>query len=311
MQNMRIKVTTLAFSKDPELVAELRRHFPDSVVNVEGVRYKDDALVQYLADADAAIVGLEKISGALLDKLPRLKMVSKFGVGLDNVDLEACKQRNVEVGWTPGVNKTSVAEQALGFMLMLCRNLYTTSNELKRMEWNKNGGVNLSGKTIGIIGLGHIGQELVRLLAPFHCNIIANDIADRNAFASAHNIRMVSKEVLLADADIISIHAPLTNETERLFTMDFFEKMKPTSFIINTARGGIIDEHDLKQALQSGTIAGAALDVFKEEPPADRELLGIPNLINTPHVSGNSKEAVRAMGLSAIQHLQHFFAGRY
>lgn len=306
MVPMLIKVATVAFSKHAQLVKALQNEFPDAVVNTEGVRLAGEQLVSYLTGADAVIVGLEKIDGELLDRLPAIKMISKFGVGLDNIDLEACRQRKIPVGWTGGVNRHSVAEMALGFMLMLLRNLYSSTHQLKQGEWNKNGGMSLYGKTVGIIGLGHIGQELVRLLAPFQCTILANDIEDRTAFAAQAGVQLVTKQKLYAESDIISVHTPLTAQTTDLINHTVFSQMKPTAFLINTARGGIVNETDLKQALVSGKIAGAALDVYETEPPADHELLSLPNLVCTPHTGGNSKEAVLAMGLSAIGHLVHF-----
>ena len=146
-----------------------------------------------VTDADAVIVGLEKITPELLNKLPRLKMIAKYGVGLDNVDMTACSDRGIRIGWTGGVNKRSVAEMALGFMLALIRNLYSTSNQMKQMVWNKSGGFQLSGKTVGIIGLGNIGKELVTLLKPFGCNIIVNDIADISLFAAENELKILKK----------------------------------------------------------------------------------------------------------------------
>lgn len=306
MDAMRVKVSTVAFSKNAFLVDALQKEFPNAVVNSDGIRFNESQLVNYFRDADAAIVGLEPITPQLLDQLPSLRMIAKFGVGLDNIDLAACAQRNVRVGWTGGVNKQSVAEMTLGFMLMLCRNLYTTSNELKKLTWNKNGGVSLSGKTIGIIGFGHIGQQLVQLLAPFNCTILVNDIADISNDVKDKSIQIVSKEALYAASDIITIHTPLTNETRNLFNKEVFNQMKSSAFVINTARGGIIDEKDLADALQKNIIAGAALDVFATEPPSDEALLSLPNLICTPHIGGNAYEAVVAMGVSAIEHLVSF-----
>ena len=300
---MKVKVSTIAFSKNLTLVNLLKQHFPDAEVNNEGVRMNNDDLVQFFSDADAVIVGLEKITSELLDKLPKLKMIAKYGVGLDNVDLKACSDHSIHIGWTGGVNKRSVAEMALGFMLSLCRNLYSTSNQMKQMVWNKSGGFQLSGKTVGIIGLGNIGKELVGLLKPFGCSILVNDIIDIDEFASVNGLKIVSKNELITKADIISIHTPLSFDTLNLFTLQEFKMMKNTSFIINTARGGIINEADLKIALKEKLISGAALDVYNEEPPVDQELLELQNLICTPHTGGNSFEAVFAMGESAINHL--------
>lgn len=303
---MKVKVSNLAFSNNQYLVNALLAEFPDAILNTAGVRMKGDILVDYFSDAEAAIVGLEPITAEFLDKLPALRIIAKYGVGLDNVDLEACKERNVTIGWTGGVNKRSVAEMALGFMLALSRNLYITSNQLKQLNWNKDGGTQLTGKTVGIIGLGHIGKELVILLQPFNCRILVNDIVDIAEYADTHNLICVSKDVLYSEADIISIHTPFTSATANLVNADVFTKMKSTALLINTARGGIVNEDDLKNALEKNIIAGAALDVYESEPPVNKELLSLPNLICTPHTGGNSYEAVVAMGMSAISHLVNF-----
>lgn len=303
---MKIKVSNRAFSNNKYLVDFLLAEFPDAVVNTEGILYNNEALIEYFSDADAAIVGLELITADLLDKLPKLKMIAKYGVGLDNIDIEACAQRNINVGWTGGVNKRSVAEMALGFMLALCRNLFITSNQLKTGNWNKSGGIELSGRTVGIIGLGNIGKELVSLLQPFGCRILVNDVIDINAEIKEHGLIQASKEEIYKNADIITIHTPLTSETTNLIDKSAFEMMKSTSFLINTSRGGVVRESDLKFALENGLIAGAALDVYENEPPTDLTLLSIPNLICTPHTGGNSYQAVVAMGLSALNHIIKF-----
>jgi D-3-phosphoglycerate dehydrogenase len=303
---MKVKVSTIAFSNNQSLVDLLIEHFPDSEVNTDGTRLTGKDLINFLEDTDALIVGLEKIDGELLDQLPRLKYISKYGVGLDNIDLNACKDRGIQIGWTGGVNKRSVAEMALGFMLALCRNLYSTSNQMKQLIWNKNGGYQLSGKTIGIIGLGNIGKELVELLKPFGCTILVNDINDVSNFALENNLVVVDKKELIKSADIISIHTPACEDTLNLFTLNEFKMMKSTSFLINTARGGIVNEVDLKIALKEKLISGAALDVYSEEPPVDLGLLEMENLICTPHTGGNANEAVFAMGVSAINHLLAF-----
>jgi len=303
---MKVKVSTLAFSNNQYLVNALLAEFPDAIVNTARVRMKGDTLLDYFSDAEAAIVGLEPITAEFLDKLPALRIIAKYGVGLDNIDLEACKERNVTIGWTGGVNKRSVAEMALGFMLALSRNLYITSNQLKQLNWNKDGGTQLTGKTVGIIGLGHIGKELVKLLQPFNCRILVNDIVDIAEYADTHNLICVSKDVLYSEADIISIHTPFTSATANLVNADVFTKMKSTALLINTARGGIVNEDDLKNALEKNIIAGAAIDVYESEPPVNKELLSLSNLICTPHTGGNSYEAVVAMGMSAISHLVNF-----
>jgi D-3-phosphoglycerate dehydrogenase len=227
-------------------------------------------------------------------------------VGLDNIDLDFCKERNVVVGWTGGVNKESVAEMALGFMIALTRNLFSTSNQLKQLTWNKSGGYTLCNKTVGIIGFGNIGRQVSEFVRPFHCEILVNDIVDISRSVEGLFTNQVGMDVLLANTVFISIHTPLTSLTKGMITKEFFHKMKPTACLINTARGGIVNEEDLKYALVNNVIAGAALDVYENEPPVDRDLLTLPNLICTPHTGGNAYEAVVAMGESAINHLKEY-----
>lgn len=305
---MKIVVTANAFSKNEVLVNHLIQTFEDFkiIFNTSG-RYSKEELISNLQDADGAIVGLDKIDESILSECQNLKVISKYGVGLDNINLEDCKKYNVKVGWTGGVNKLSVAEMTLGYMLMLCRNLFTTSNELKNGIWNKSGGFQLSGKKIGIIGVGHIGKEVIRLLKPFNCEILVNDIINQDEFYKENNLIEVSKEEIFKTCDIVTIHTPFNDTTNNLIDKKIFEMMKTSSFIINSARGGIINENDLKYALQNKLIAGASIDAYVEEPPTDKELLVLPNLICTPHIGGNANEAVEAMGMSAIEHLKEYF----
>lgn len=304
---MNIVVTSPSFSSNKSLQQEIYKYFPKAKLNLDGKRFNKKDLIEYIKDADAIIVGLEQIDEEVLEQCPNLKIVSKYGVGLNNINLEACKKRDITIGWTGGVNKLSVAEMTLGYMLMLCRNLFITSNELKNGIWNKSGGFQLSEKRIGIIGVGYIGKELIRLLKPFNCEILVNDIINQEQYYKENNLKEVSKEEIFKTCDIVTIHTPFDSTTDNLINKKVFETMKNSSFIINSARGGIINEDDLKYALLNNLIAGAAVDAYVEEPPSDKELLSLPNLICTPHIGGNSREAVEAMGLSAINHLKEFY----
>ena len=299
-----IKVTSPSFSKNPLLAKELKCLPIRVILNTSGKRYKGQSLVNYLADADGAIIGLESVDAGLLDKCTRLKIISKYGVGIDNIDLDACRDRGVAIGWTPGVNKRSVSEMVMGQMISLSRNIFTHSALLRSGEWQKNGGRLFSEKTVGIIGMGHIGQDLVKLLQPFGCKLLGNDIQDRSIFASKHNVKLVSKEEIFYKSDIVTIHVPLTPVTRQLVNSRTLELMHDQAFLINTSRGSVVDQAALKKALINGTIAGAAIDVFEREPPTDIEFLKLPNLIPTPHLSGNSYEAILAMGRSSIKHIE-------
>jgi D-3-phosphoglycerate dehydrogenase len=302
-----IAVTSVAFSKEAYLRDRLLERFPNSIFNPRGEMLSRQELKAFLSNAEGAIVGRDLVNEDLLRNCPRLKIVSKYGVGLDNVDRHGCRKYGIAIGWTGGVNRLSVAEQALCFMLALCRNLYQTSYLLKSGQWVTNGGWQLSGKTVGVIGVGHIGKELIRLLAPFNCRILVNDILDQRKFYKANALVESPKETIFSESDIVTIHTPLTEETRDLVNHKSLSLMKNTAFLINTSRGAVVNQTDLKDALISKTIAGAALDVFEEEPPQDLEFLQLPNLFCTPHVGGNAIEAVRAMGLSALHHLEKFF----
>ena len=304
---MQIAATSPSFSRHPILVKEIKKSFPSVKLNSEGIRFKDEALLEYIREANALVVGLENIDENILKYCTNLEIIAKYGVGLNNLDLNACKARNIKIGWTGGVNRRSVSEMTLGFMLMLCRNLTVTSNLLANGIWHKSGGFQLSCKTVGIIGVGFVGKDVIRLLNPFGCRILVNDIIEQDEYYAENGLITATKEQIFKEADIISIHTPLTNKTENLINKQVLSLMSNSAFIINTARGGIINETDLKEALLSKTIGGAAIDSYVTEPPNDPGLLEIPNLITTPHIGGNSEEAVVAMGMSAIGHLRKYY----
>lgn len=297
---MKIVVPVKTFSKNSILVNELLENFPNSKVNTNGIVFNDNELIEFINGYDVMICGLEKIGEKLLKACPSIKLIVKYGVGLDNIDFNACKKYDVNVLFEKGVNKNSVAELTIGFMLALNRNIYSTCSELKSNIWNKSGGSELSNKTVGIIGVGNIGKQVIKLLKPFNCRIIVNDIINQQEYYNKLNIEEVSKEELLKRSDIISVHTPLNEEMYHFFNRDKFQLMSQDSILINTARGSIIKTNDLIYALENEYIRGAALDVFEEEPPFNLNLVHLSNLICTPHIGGNSIESVLAMGRSAI-----------
>ena len=302
-----IKVTSRSFSRHPVLKQELISSFPNSVFNPDGPETGLPDLENFLSNADGLILGLENLDRPFLKNLNKLKIIAKFGVGLDNIDIQAAKEFGIKIGWTGGINKRSVAEQTLGFMLGLSRNLFFSGQQLKNGFWNKQGGSQLTGKCIGIIGCGHIGSDLIDLLQSFSVKILINDIIDKLLIADKYGFKQVSKEDLLSESEFVSLHVPLTDKTFHMVDEQFLELMKPTSFLINTSRGSVIKEDALKKALINKKICGAALDVFESEPPKDKEFVALPNIIVTPHIGGNAEEAVLEMGRSAIRHLKIFF----
>ncbi|MDD3342906.1 MAG: phosphoglycerate dehydrogenase [Sulfurospirillaceae bacterium] len=304
---MKIAVISPLFSRSPVLMQELSTYFPDVKYNIDNTLKTKEGIIAYLQAMDGAIVGREEIDDAILRACPKLKILSRYGVGLDNIDLEAMEKRGVKLGWSGGTNSNSVAEITLSLMLSLIRNLHIATTLLKNHVWKVNGGSELTGKTIGLFGFGNIAKRVVELLAPFHCKILVYNRTHNEEDVKKYGITYASKEQIIKEADIISIHLPLTTESQNLFSTAEFEAMKPTSFIINTARGGIIDEEALKIALKTGQIAGAGLEAFLEEPTHDWELIDLPNLVCLPHLGGNSQESILAMGQASIGHLREYF----
>jgi D-3-phosphoglycerate dehydrogenase len=307
LKGKKVFVTTVAFSGNKYLREKLISTGAIVKFNDTGGRLIPEELLHGLNSSDYAIIGLDKINTSNIANISNnLKAISKYGVGLDNIDIDACEEKNIKILYSKGVNKRSVSELTIGSALMLLRNIYFTSNELKNGNWVKKGGVELSGKKFGIIGLGNIGKDLVSLLKPFGCEIYVNDIEPDQDFINKNNLIFSLKNEIYTNCDIISLHVPLTKKTSNMITKSELSIMKSSGIIINTARGELINLDDLEYFLINKKIGGAALDVYDEEPPTRTELLSLPNLVNTPHIGGNSKEAVIAMGISAINNLINF-----
>ena len=232
-----------------------------------------------------------------------MRVISKYGVGTDMLDQKAMVRHGVRLGWTSGVNKRSVAELTIAFMISLLHELPQANRELRRGTWKNRLGRQLTGRVVGIVGCGNIGKDLTPILRAFGCSVLANDILDFPDFYAAHQVEPVELEELLRRADIVTLHVPLDDTTRGILGTERLACLKPDALLINTARGGLVDEIALKTMLTTGRLAGAGFDVFATEPPDDAELLGLPNFLATPHIGGSSDEAVLAMGRAAIRGL--------
>lgn len=271
--------------------------------NEEGVALGGEALVEFARGRRKLITALERIDGEVLAALPELEVISKYGVGTDMLDHAAMRRHGVRLGWTSGVNKRSVTELAIAFMISLLREIPLADREMSEGTWRNLEGRQLSERTVGIIGCGNIGKDLAVILRAFGCTVLAHDIVDFTEFYAAHEIEPVGLEDLLSGADIVTLHVPLDDSTRHMLSAQRLALLKPRALLINTARGGLVDELALKALLISGRIAGAGFDVFAPEPPDDLELLRLPNFLATPHIGGSSEEAVLAMGRAAIRGL--------
>lgn len=296
----RVAVASRSFSKHPVLRAELATRWPDARLNEAGVSLKEEGLAAFLSGCERAILALERVDDALLARVPELKVISKFGVGLDSFDLPAMARRGVSLAWTPGLNARSVAELALMMTLALLRRLPQAQADLRAGTWRQPKGATLTGRVVGLVGFGAVAREFAALLSSFSAHILAYDTAPNRAAAAALNVQLISLEELLAVSDIISIHVPLLPVTRGLIGAERLACVRPHALLINTARGGLVDEGALLAALDAGRLAGAGLDCFAEEPPKDRRLLEHPKILATPHVGGSTEEAILAMGRAAI-----------
>jgi|694.fasta_scaffold94265_3 phosphoglycerate dehydrogenase-like enzyme len=299
----KVAVCSRSFSKNPRLREELYKKYAHVTFNEEGQILSGDSLVEFLKGHSKAITALEIIDENILSKLPDLKVISKYGVGLDSIDLNSMNQYGKSLGWTGGVNRRSVSELVIAFAIMMLRNIVPSSIELKQGGWRQIPGGLISNRTFGIVGCGHIGKDLIQLLKPFGCRVLVNDIKRYPEFYLANDIEEASLDELMRQSDIVTLHVPLDESTFKMIDRHHIGLMKKTALLINIARGGIVDELELKIALQGNKIAGAAFDVFYEEPPQDLELLNLPNFITTPHIGGSSSEAIFAMGMAAINGL--------
>ena len=299
----KVAVCSRSFSKNQILRKELEDKYTNIRFNDEGLSLHGESLVKFLQGVTHAITALEIIDNDVLSKLPELKVISKYGVGLDMINMQAMQKHSVKLGWTGGVNRRSVSELVISFAIALLRHVPASHREVLSGTWRQHVGGHLSGRTVGIIGCGHVGKDLVKMLQPFECKILVNDIENFHDFYKQYNIKPVEKEELLAKSDIVTLHTPLDDSTRNMLTAEKLSLMKSDAILINLARGNLLDENALKKMLMTNKLGGVALDVFSVEPPKDAELLNLSNFIVTPHIGGSAKEAILAMGMAAIDGL--------
>ena len=308
-----IAVASRSFSKNNFLITSLKENYASIILNKSGQTLQGDDLVKFLMPANKAIIGIEAITDSLLSQLPNLHVISKYGVGLNNLNLKAMKARGIKLGFTPGVNKQSVAELALTLMLTGLRKIHGNNLDILNGNWSQEKGSELYGKTIGLLGFGNIGTKLAELIQPFKCNILFFDERehthqDIDDIASELNldselIHQASLKTVLNESDILSIHLPLLPETENIISSNELNQLKPNICIINTARGGVVNEDHLYSFLLSNPNAFAGFDVYQEEPALNNPLFTLPNFFGTSHRSSLTNEGINSMGMAAINGL--------
>ena len=261
-------------------------------------------MLPLVGDVDAIIAGGEQIDAQVIAAAPRLRVIARHGVGYDAIDLEAATRAGVVVAITPGTNHISVAELALGLMLGVARRIPQLSDALRKGDWMRAPGVELAGKTLGIVGLGKIGKALATRALALDMRVVAFDVAPDMAFALAHGISLLAFDALLREADFVSLHAPGTKGIPSLIGEPQLRLMKPSAYLINTARGSLVDEDALYRSLVEHRLAGAALDAFAVEPPKSNPLLALDTVLPTPHMGGTIEAGVRTALLATQNALQ-------
>jgi D-3-phosphoglycerate dehydrogenase len=301
---VNILVTPRSFGKtNPELFDRLRDAGLTVARNNTGGILSADQMREMLASCEGVILGVDPMNAEVLAAAPRLRAIAKYGVGLDNIDLNRCKQRGIAVSRTTGANSNAVADYAFALILAVARKMAAIDRRCRAGDWGKITGADVYGKTLGIVGLGAVGKCVVRRARGFDMRILASDIVWDDPYAETMGIERVDIETLCREADIITLHTELTEDTRAMINAKRLSVMKTSAIVINTARGGLIDEGALLAALRGGRIYGAGLDVFEEEPPTEAAWRGLETVVMGSHCASSTLGATEAMGRMAVDNL--------
>ena len=289
-----------------------KKHNIEVVPNpYRGKRLYEDELIALIGGVDGLLTGVDDVTSKVIYAADKLKVISKFGTGVDNIDITAATEKGIIVTNAPGTNSDGVADMTFALMFAAARRIPFAFDQVRQEKWPLIVGTAVWGKSIGLIGLGEIGKRVAMRARGFNMEVLCYEKFPDEKFIRQQKIKLVSLKQLLQTSDFVSIHVPLTDETSHLIGASEMEMMKPTAILINTARGGIVDEEALYKGLKSGKPMAAAFDVLKEEPPADLNLMDLDNFIVTPHISPFTKEAIEAAEQLSAQNLVDLLEGRY
>ncbi|ANY67430.1 phosphoglycerate dehydrogenase [Paenibacillus sp. BIHB 4019] len=281
------------------------------IENQLGRPHTFEELAPLVADIDGVVAGVDTWDEAIFKLAPKLKGIARFGVGVDNIDLAKAKEYGVKVANVPGGNANAVAELTIGLILSMLRNIPTLERSARRGYWDRTVGMELAARTVGLLGFGNIAQMVAKKLQGFDVEMIAYDKYPNEEKAKALGVKLVSSDEVLAQSDVVSMHLPSLKETYHMMSDKQFDQMKPSAYFVNTARGALVDEQALYNALKKGSIAGAAIDVYEHEPvAADNALFELDKLIATPHTAAETTETYYRVGLDTAQALLDIFAGK-
>ncbi|MBF0340496.1 MAG: phosphoglycerate dehydrogenase [Magnetococcales bacterium] len=306
-----ILITTVPFAAQNPLPIELLKSAGiDFMINPLGRKLKEEELADMVGSFDVLIAGTEPITDRVMSRAPNLRLISRVGIGLDSVDLLAAERRGIQVSYTPDAPAPAVAELTIGLMLSLLRSVHVVNAQMHRGEWQRHFGRRIPEVTIGIIGTGRIGGRVLRRLSAFGTpRILVNDIHPDSQVAPKLKLEWVDKETIYREADVISLHVPLTGQTKNMIRREHLLQMKRDAVIINTARGGIINEQDLAAVMVEGHLSGTAIDVFNKEP-YEGELAKIERCLLTSHMGSMSIDCRTRMEIEATEEAVRFLAGQ-
>jgi len=307
----KVLITTVPFGDKNRLSLELLENIgAEYLINPLNKKLTEEELVEMVSDFEVIIAGTEQITSKVMDRASNLRMISRVGIGLDSVDLVAAEERSISVSYTPDAPAPAVAELTIGLMLALLRSMHVSNSSLHSGQWVRYFGRRLSEVVIGIIGVGRIGTRVLGHLKGFGPpTILANDIQPAKQLEQEFDLEWVEKDFIYREADIISVHTPLTSLTKNMICEEELLIMKEDAMVINTARGGIINEFDLFQVLKSGHLSGAAIDVFEQEP-YDGRLLDIERCLLTAHMGSMSVDCRSSMEIQATEEVIRFLTGK-
>jgi D-3-phosphoglycerate dehydrogenase / 2-oxoglutarate reductase len=307
----KVLITTVPFGDINHLPLDLLENAGiDYRINPFNKKITEDQLVDIISDFDVIIAGTEPITEKVLNRATNLKLISRVGIGLDSVDLLAAQKRGIKVSYTPDAPSPAVAELTLGLMITLLRSVHVSNSQMHQGQWHRFFGKRLEEVTVGIIGVGRIGTGVLKRLKGFGTSkILVNDIVPNSDLDSEIKLEWTSKEKIYKEADIISLHIPLTHLTKNLIRKEHLFSMKPDAIILNTSRGGIINEQDLYEVMQSGHLSGAAIDVFEKEPYVG-QLKEIERCLLTAHMGSMSVDCRTRMEIDSTKEAIHFLAGK-
>lgn len=308
---MKILITTVPFGEiDNYPLQLLDSNGIEYLINPFNKKLSEDELVDLIPDFDVIIAGTEPITKTVLNNAKNLKLISRVGIGLDSVDLVEAKRKGITVSYTPDAPAPAVAELTIGLMLSLLRSIHISNQDMHKGEWHRFLGKRLEKSVVGIIGMGRIGSKVTKILSYFPCaGILVNDVRQIDDIEANNLIAWEDKETIYRKSDVISLHVPLTAKTRSMVGRQELELMKPDAMLINTSRGGIVNELDLFEIMQSGHLAGAAIDVFEKEP-YNGKLREINNCLLTSHMGSMSQDCRSQMEIEATEEAVRFFKGQ-